>query len=1197
MAPPRPPDYAELHAYSSFSFRRGAASPEDLVEAARQLGIEALAITDRDGLYGSVRQWLHTKKLIEGDPDAYDSRKDARAQYSELTGQAGFAEPSPANHHADREPERKIAEQERLVREREAFRAGAPEHPIPRAIYGAELGMADGSRLVALVRNRDGWRNLSALLSESRMSCEKGTSVLPRESLVRRGDGLTILSGGRFGPIDRALLGIDARTAPNRWNPKGAWRRPLGDWMDDDGAAVRSAVERGRDDRRQLGAWRDDPESRLRHATEVAAELRDAFGDRFFVEVNDHRLPEDQWLRGALGGISDDLGIPRVATNLVHYARPHQRPLQDVVSCIRNKTTLRTAGTRLLPNGSFGLQSPEVMARLFEDDPGAIARTVDIARDCDFDLADLPYSFPIYPVPEGHTLQTWMEELTWEGATARYGDRLDTDPRISAQIRHELDVIGRMGLAGYFLIVWDISNECRRRGILCQGRGSAANSCVCYCLRITAVDPIGLSLLFERFLSEARGGFPDIDIDISNTRREEVLQFVYQKYGRDHCAMVCNIITYHPRSAIRDVGKVFGLGLDQVDRMAKSLSSWWVPSGAPPSGPSPPAKATLRHPASEFSDAGDLTLVFGEGGEEAITDDAHTLTQVLHYTKALCGFPRHIGIHSGGVVISGLPIGEACPTENATMEDRTVLQWDKDDVAHMGLVKIDLLALGMLSVIQEAARLLAMRGVHFDMADLTADDPAVYDMICEADTVGMFQIESRAQMNTLPRLRPRSFHDLVVEVALIRPGPIQGDMVHPYLRRRDGLEPIEYAHPSLEPILKRTLGIPLFQEQAMKMAIATAGFSPGEADRLRKVMGFKRGTEELESLFTKMVEGMKANGIDEETAMRIRNQLRGFAAYGFPESHAASFALIVYASGHLKRYQHAAFTGGLLNCQPMGFYSAATLINDARRCGVIVHSLCVNRSDWRWRLEGEQGLRGGLLQVKGLGEGDGLAIEECRRAGGPFQSIRDFCDRVGLERSKLSKLAEAGGFDSFGVDRRQALWEVTGWRRRLPLEGPPKQVVLPGFAPLNNMEINLLDHSASGFSPDQHPLQFVRKALTERGILTSQDLKKHDDGAWVTTGGLVITRQRPMTAKGTFFITLEDEEGFSNIIVHAKTFDRHRRMLSRVKFLQVSGKMQLQMGVVSILGYEFIDLSKENLLSRAPENIEKWESMHSRDFH
>ncbi|MCP4871904.1 MAG: DNA polymerase III subunit alpha [Proteobacteria bacterium] len=1109
-------DYAELHAYSCFSFRRGAATPEDLIESAQQQGIEALAITDRDGLYGSVRQWLHTKKLLEG-----------------------------------------------------------ASHPVPRAIYGAELGMADGSRLVALVRDRDGWRNLAALLSESRMSCEKGTSVLPRESLIRRGAGLTILSGGRFGPVDRALLGMDARREPNRWNPKGAWRRPLGDWMDDSGLSVRSAVERGRDDRRQLAAWRDDPASRLRHATEAAAELRDAFGDRFFLEVTDHRLPEDQWLRGVLRGISDDLGIPRVATNLVHYARPHQRRLQDVVSCVRLKTTLRDAGTRLLPNGSFGLQSPATMARLFADDPGAIARTIDVARDCDFDLADLPYAFPIYPVPEGHTLQTFMEERTWEGAAIRYGDRLETDPRISAQIRHELDVIGRMGLAGYFLIVWDISNECRRRGILCQGRGSAANSCVCYCLRITAVDPIGLSLLFERFLSEARGGFPDIDIDISNTRREEVLQFVYDKYGRDHCAMVCNVITYHPRSAIRDVGKAFGLGLDQVDRMAKSLSS--------------------------LSDSGDLSIIFGEGGEggeEAITDDAHTLKQVLHYTEQLCGFPRHIGIHSGGVVISGVPIGEACPTENATMEDRTVLQWDKDDVAQTGLVKIDLLALGMLSVIQEAARLLAMRGIHFDMADLTADDPAVYDMICEADTVGMFQIESRAQMNTLPRLRPRSFHDLVVEVALIRPGPIQGDMVHPYLRRRDGVEPIEYAHPSLEPILKRTLGIPLFQEQAMKMAIATAGFSPGEADRLRKVMGFKRGTEELERLFTKMVEGMKANGIDEETAMRIRNQLRGFAAYGFPESHAASFALIVYASGHLKKYQHAAFTGGLLNCQPMGFYSAATLVNDARRCGVVVHPLCVNRSDWRWRLEGEYGLRGGLLQVKGLGEDDGLAIEEARRSGGPFRSIRDFCDRVELDRSKLGKLAEAGGFDGFEVDRRQALWEVTGWRRRLPLEGPPKQVVLPGFAALSSMEVNLLDHSTSGFSPDQHPLLYVRKSLARRGIITSQGLKKHADGSWVTTGGLVITRQRPMTAKGVFFITLEDEEGFSNIIVHETTFLKHRRMLSRVKFLQVSGKMQLQMGVVSVLGYEFVDLSRENLLMKAaPANIEKWATMPSRDFH
>jgi error-prone DNA polymerase len=1104
--------YAELHAYSCFSFQRGAASVEDLVEQARRLGLSALAITDRDGLYGSVRQWLHDRKL----------REDG-------------------------------------------------EGPTPKAIYGAELGLADGSRLVALVRDQAGWRNLSALVSESRMACEKGTALLPLARLVARREGLIFLSGGRFGPVDRTLLGIDARAAWQRWRPKGPWGRPLGEWMAE-GAAFAGMVEEAGQARRLFAGQRDDPSARLSRAREVAARLRDAFGDAFFLEISDHLLPEDQWLRGVLRRLGDDLRIPRVATGLVHYARSEQRPLQDVVSCIRLHATLAEAGTRLLPNGRFGLEGPATMARRFADDLPAVARSAEIAAACDFDLERLPYAFPVYPVPDGHTLQTFMEEQVWDGAAIRYGERLEADPRIRAQIRHELEVIGRMGLAGYFLIVWDISNECRRRGILSQGRGSAANSCVCYCLRITAVDPIRLELLFERFLSEARGGYPDIDIDISNSKREEILQFVYDKYGRDHAAMVCNVITYHPRSAIRDVGKAFGLGLDQVDRMAKTLS--------------------------HFSHDEEMTEVFGESGEEAITDDAHTLKQVLRFTRELCGFPRHIGIHSGGVVISGVPIGEACPVENASMEDRTVLQWDKDDVAHAGLVKIDLLALGMLSVIQEATRLMAMRGIAFDMAELSADDPRVYDMICEADTVGMFQIESRAQMNTLPRLRPRSFHDLVVEVALIRPGPIQGEMVHPYLRRRNGEEDVHYAHPSLEPILKRTLGIPLFQEQAMKMAIATAGFTPGEADRLRKVMGFKRGTEELEQLFEKMVRGMTDNGIDPDTARRIRGQLKGFAAYGFPESHAASFALIVYASGWLKRYRHAAFTGGLLNCQPLGFYSAATLIGDARRHGVEVLPLCVNRSEFRWRMVGDEQLRAGFKQVKGFGEADGLAIEEVRRAGGPFRSLLDFCDRVQLDRHKLEKLADAGAFAVFGLDRRQALWEVSGWRRRLPLEGVPKQVVLPGFPALSPVELNLLDHSTAGFSPQEHPLTFVREALRRRGILTTEELKGRRDGERITTGGLVITRQRPGTAKGTFFITLEDEFGFSNIIVHSENFERHRRLLTRVKFLQCTGRLQMQSSVVSVLGTEFVDLAKENLL-QGPEHVEKgrWGGLHSRDFH
>ncbi|MCO4772253.1 MAG: error-prone DNA polymerase [Deltaproteobacteria bacterium] len=1204
------PRYAELHCYSSFSFRRGASHPKELVKQAHELGLTGIAITDRDGLYGSVRQHLATKGLAEGAeqkappalyPNAPPNRRGiAPAQTSLLSRVSPAVRAGRASHAQVRQPLKPFVDSGPATLEDLLDPANEkPKNPIPHAVYGAELTLTDGSHIVALVRDRVGWRNLSSLISTSRLAVEKGSAALPFEELVARGEGLTILSGGRFGPVDRALLGIDGLWARAGWRPKGPWGRPVGAWLlegsgpgarEDVGVvSLEGSLREHRDRLPRLRRERADPAARRRRALETTARFRDAFGDRFFLELNEHNLPEDQWLRPLLRGISNELGVPRVATGLVHYATPSQRRMQDVMSCIRLKTNLRDAGTRLLPNGGFFLRSAQQMLTLFGDDPGAVDLAADLALEHRFSIPELPYVFPVFPVPSGHTLHSYMEELAWEGAAVRYGSRLDTDPRIRGQIRHELDVIERMGLAGYFLIVWDIARECRRRGILCQGRGSAANSCVCYCLQITAVDPIGLDLLFERFLSEARGGYPDIDVDISNSMREEVLQFVYEKYGRTHAAMVCNIITYHPRSAVRDVGKAFGLGLDQVDRIAKNLDAY--------------IHVTERDgPYREFSEKGEvdeLVKTFGAGVKGLITED-HTLMQrVFHFTKELCGHPRHIGIHSGGIVLSGVPITEACPAENATMQDRTVLQWDKDDVAHTGLVKIDLLALGMLSVVQESRRLMAQQGVSFEMHKLTYDDPRVFDMICEADTVGVFQIESRAQQNTLPRLRPRSFHDLVVEVALIRPGPIQGDMVHPYLRRRQGREEITYAHPSLRPILERTLGIPLFQEQAMKMAIATAGFSPGEADRLRKVMGFKRGTEELETLFAKMVAGMEANGFPLEVAQSIRGQLRGFAAYGFPESHAASFALIVYASAWLKRFHHGVFTAALLNCQPMGFYSAATLTSDARRHGVQILPVCINRSDWRWTVESDDVIRGGFKQLKGFGEEDGLLIEEARRDGGPFRAVEDLCERAELSRRKLETLAHAGAFDCLGVDRRQALWMVAGWRQRLPLEGPQttSQLALPGFTPLAPAEKNLMDHTVAGFSAEDHPVSFIRDILRDRNIRSSGAVMRSKHDQWIQTAGVVIARQRPGTAKGTFFMTLEDEEGFINVIVWPQYFLKHRNMLRSVRMLAVQGRVQVSDGVVQILATRFENLLLSDDIADALGAEEHWDGLKSRDFH
>ena len=1196
--------YAELHCYSSFSFRRGASHPKALVARATELGLTGLAITDRDGLYGSVRHHLATERAKEAEkpappPPRYPNAPPDRRGIAPAVRLDPHTR-APQQLALPRQPTKPFVDSGPATLEDLLDPANErPPRPPPHPVYGAELTLTDGSHVVALVRDRDGWRNLSSLISRSRMAVEKGYAALPFEELAARGDGLTILSGGRFGPIDRALLGIDGLRARDGWRPKGPWGRPVGAWLiEGSGPGARPAETHAhigdslathRARLPQLRAERDRPSDRRKRALAAAARFRDAFPGRFFLELNDHNLPEDQWLRPLLRGIGEELRVPRVATGLVHYATPGERKLADVMACIRLKTTLADAGTRLLPNGGFFLRSPGQMAATFADDLNAVDLSADLALDHRFSIPELPYVFPVFPVPSGYTLQSYMEELTWEGAAVRYGSRLDSDPRIRAQIRHELDVIGRMGLAGYFLIVWDIARECRRRGILCQGRGSAANSCVCFCLQITAVDPIGLDLLFERFLSEARGGYPDIDVDISNSMREEVLQFVYDKYGRSHAAMVCNVITYHPRSAVRDVGKAFGLGLDQVDRIAKNLDAY--------------IHVTDRDgPYREFNEEGEvdeLVKTFGAGVKGLVTEDHALMQQVFHFTKELCGHPRHIGIHSGGIVLSGVPITEACPAENATMEDRTVLQWDKDDVAHTGLVKIDLLALGMLSVVQESRRLMALRGQVFAMHDLTYDDPRVYDMICEADTVGVFQIESRAQQNTLPRLRPRSFHDLVVEVALIRPGPIQGDMVHPYLRRRQGKEEITYAHPSLRPILERTLGIPLFQEQAMKMAIATAGFTPGEADRLRKVMGFKRGTEEMELLFAKMVAGMEANGFPTEVALNIRGQLRGFAAYGFPESHAASFALIVYASAHLKRFHHEVFTAALLNCQPMGFYSAATLVSDARRHGVEVLPVCVNRSDWRWTVEDDGVIRAGFRQLDGFGEEDGLALEEARREAGPFTAVEDLCDRAGLNRRKLETLAKAGALQCLDVDRRQALWKVAGWRARLPLEGPQgkAQLALPGFTPLSPAEENLLDHTVAGFAPEDHPVSFVRDLLRERNIRSSAAVNRARHDQWISAAGVVIARQRPGTAKGTFFMTLEDEEGFVNVIVWPQYFLKHRNMLRQVRLLAVQGRVQVTDGVVQVLATRFENLLLRDDIAEALGAEEHWTGLRSRDFH
>jgi error-prone DNA polymerase len=795
-------------------------------------------------------------------------------------------------------------------------------------------------------------------------------------------------------------------------------------------------------------------------------------------------------------------------------------------------------------NGERHLRPPGELARRYAGHPEALERARELAARCRFSLDELRYRFPAFPVPGGETPFSYLHDLVHRGARERYRP---VTARVAAQLAHELGMIERLGLAGYFLIVWEIVHFCREHGILCQGRGSAANSAVCYALGITAVDPVGMDLLFERFLSEERAETPDIDLDIAHQRREEVIQHVYARYGRDRVAMANEVITYHARSAVRDVGKAFGLSLAQVDVAAKALDRL-ISDGRveTPAGP---------------------TVVL-----EGLDPEDRTTKMVLEIARAFDGFPRHLGIHSGGMVIAEGPIGEVVPTENATMEARSVVQWDKDDLGQLGIIKIDLLGLGMLTVLDDAIRLVdAHHGETIDLAHLPPDDPAVYAMISRADTIGVFQIESRAQMSFLPRHRPRTFYDLVIEVAIIRPGPIQGDMIHPYLRRRLGEEPVTYAHPLLEPVLRRTLGVPLFQEQGMKLAITAAGFSAGEADELRRAMGHKRSHERMAALRQRLIDGMEKHGIDRETGQRIYQQLSAFADYGFPESHAASFALLVYASAHIKRYFPAAFCAALLNAQPMGFYAPQTLVADARRHGVTVLPVCAQASDWGATLvrhEGSPAVRLGVSSVRGVGEAPREIFLAARRRA-PFRSVGDFARRSGLGRPALERLAAAGGFAAFGLSRREAMWQVAALPRGAPgplvaaAEGEAGGAP-PPLRPMTPREELHADFVGLGLSIDRHPAALVRRALDARGVLTAASLARAPDRTRAAVGGMVITRQRPPTAKGMVFITLEDETGIANLVLTPPVYERLRPLARDEHLLVASGRVEREGLVVNL---------------------------------
>ena len=860
-----------------------------------------------------------------------------------------------------------------------------------------------------------------------------------------------------------------------------------------------------------------------------------------------------------------------------HPGDDMERALLDVMTCIRLGLTLEEAGRALWANHERHLKSPAAMAALFHDQPRALAMTREIADRCTFTLKDLGYRFPDYPLPPGETPDSYLRALTWAGARERWRE---PDARVRRQLEHELGIIARLKLAGYFLIVWDIVQFCREHQILAQGRGSAANSAVCYALGITAVDAVKMELLFERFLSEERGEWPDIDIDLpSGDQREKVIQYVYRRYGERGAAMTANVITYRTRSAVREVAKVLGFPPDQIDRLAR-----------------------LNY-AYEFRDQHDeFTALLRKGG---VDPDAPRMRMLLELVSRFQGLPRHLGQHSGGMVIGGGPLDEIVPLEPAAMPGRVIVQWDKEDCADLGIIKIDLLGLGMLAALEQAIPMIRQHeGVAIDLAHLPADDPAVYAMMQKADTIGVFQIESRAQMATLPRMKPTTFYDLVVEVAIIRPGPIVGRMVHPYLDRRSGREPIRYDHPALEPILKRTLGVPLFQEQLLRIAMTVADFSGGEAEELRRAMGFKRSAARMQQIETRLREGMARKSIHGATADRIVRSITSFALYGFPESHAASFALIAYASAYLKCHHPAAFYAAMLNCYPLGFYHPATLVKDAQRHQLTVLPIDVTHSAWSCTIEGvtqqssgaattaapviDHQLRLGLKYVAGMRAETGQRVEAAR-AEAPFKSIADFTARVAPNRRELEMLAWAGAFAQFHPTRRDALWQATAVERdpaSLLAGAEPSSATgassadlqLPRMTP---MEETFADFASTGLTAGPHVMTHARARLRAAGILSAADLAGADHGAWVKVAGVVIVRQRPGTAKGFLFITLEDETGIANAIVTPDIFQAHRTLLHRATVLMVEGPLQKQQGVIHVRGRNFRELKLPGAMARS----------------
>jgi error-prone DNA polymerase len=1086
--------YVELHACSAFSFLRGGSFPEQLAEVAAELEMPAMALLDRNGIYGAQR-----------------------------------------------------------------FSVAAREHNV-RPIIGCELSMEDGSVLPVLVENRAGYKNLCELLTQAHLRSEKGKCVVRWNELSQFADGLVAL----FGSGSARVTGADA--SPVRTfgvAPKQSFER----FTTPDEFCAFQKVGDGED---VLANTRDA--CAPQNSGDRAELLVDTFGrENVFAEIQRHFIRGEERINRELIELARAYRLPLLATNGVQYAKPYGSEVLDVFTCIREHTHLDAAGRFLTQNAERHLKSDCEMRAIFADLPEAIDNTSRLAERLTFSLENLGYEFPEYPVPAGHSMDSFLRTIVWFGAQQRYAA---ISAKVKRQIEEELALITKLGFPGYFLIVWDIVNFCREYNIMVQGRGSAANSAVCYCLGITPVDPVENHLVFERFLNESRKGWPDIDLDFpSGDRREAVIQEIYRRYGRHGAAMTANVISYRGRSAAREIGKVLNFSPSIIDRFSRLFANGDFPH-------------TLEL-ESQIEQAG-------------LPKDHPRMPAFVRLYHAIYGLPRHLGQHSGGMIICQNKLSSFVPLENASMPGRVVAQWDKDDCEDLGIVKVDLLGLGMMSVMQDAFELCRERGQPLDLAHIPKDDPATFEIMQHADTIGVFQIESRAQMATLPRMKPECFYDIVIEVAIIRPGPIQGDMVHPYLARRAGREPLTYFDPRLEPILKRTLGIPLFQEQMLKIAMVMADFSGDEAEDLRRALSFHRSEERMNKVSVKLRAAMERKGVAPDKIDKIIQSISSFALYGFPESHAISFAILAYGSAYLKVHRAPEFYASLLNNQPMGFYTPATIVKDAQRHGLKVKPVCASQSDWRCTVLDDNTVRLGFCVVSGLRQEHAEELVR-QREDRQFESLNDFKRRVLLSKDELRTLSELGALNCFAEHRRAAMWDVEETlhddllgsagaspavsrasldiHRELFGGGTEKSPESFRGAPLTPMTLPervKADYEMMNLTTGPHPMKLLRESLPN--IWRATDLPQARHGATVQIAGNVICRQRPGTAKGFVFISLEDETGVSNAIVEPDLFERFRLVITEEAFLLIEGEVQNSDNVVLIKAREIRALAHEQLV-------------------